>query len=103
MQKPKKVELIGGTLAILWSDGAEDYFESEFLRVNSPSAQNMGETDIFGTQYGGDGPRAFPGVQVREYQFVGNYALKLFFSDGHSTGIFSWEYLKELSAKKESR
>lgn len=97
MQAPKNVQLIGDTLAISWPDGTEDYFEPEFLRAHSPSAQNMGETDIFGNKYGGEGPKSFPGVRVTDFQFIGNYALKIRFSDGHNTGIYSWEYLKKLS------
>ncbi len=93
---PTKIELIGSTLSILWNDNSENYFESEFLRTASPSAQNIGEKDIFGNQYGGQGPKNFPNVQILSWDFIGNYAIKLKFSDGHSTGIYSWQYLKNL-------
>ena len=64
MEKPTNIQLIGSELCIIWSDGSERYFPAEFLRKYSPSAQNIGEKDIFGTQYGGDGPRDFPGVLI---------------------------------------
>ena len=96
--KPKDVQLIGTELAIVWEDGSESYFPSEFLRKHSPSAQNIGEKDIFGQQYGGDGPKAFPGVTIQGWEFSGNYAIRPIFSDGHSSGLFSWNLLKELEA-----
>ncbi|MBL6837490.1 MAG: DUF971 domain-containing protein [Puniceicoccaceae bacterium] len=97
--KPKDVQLIGTELAIVWEDGSENYFPSEFLRKHSPSAQNIGEKDIFGQQYGGDGPKAFPGVTIQGWEFHGNYAIRPIFSDGHSSGLFSWNLLKELEAE----
>jgi DUF971 family protein len=99
--KPKNIQLIGTELAIIWEDGSESYFPAEFLRKHSPSAQNIGEKDIFGTQYGGDGPKEFPGVTIKGWEFQGNYAVRPLFSDGHGSGLFSWEYLKKLEAKLE--
>lgn len=97
--KPKDIQLIGNELCIIWDDGSESYFPSEFLRKHSPSAQNIGEKDIFGNQYGGGGPKDFPGVTIRSWEFQGNYAIRPIFSDGHSSGIFSWDYLKKLEAE----
>jgi DUF971 family protein len=97
--KPKDIQLIGSELCILWSDGSESYFPAEFLSKHSPSAQNMGEKDIFGNQYGGDGPKEFPGVTIQSWDFQGNYAIRPTFSDGHNSGLFSWEYLKQLEGK----
>jgi DUF971 family protein len=99
MEKPTNIQLIGSELCIIWSDGSESYFPAEFLRKYSPSAQNIGEKDIFGTQYGGDGPRDFPGVLIQSWDFQGNYAIRPTFSDGHSSGLFSWEYLKQIESK----
>ncbi|HAZ66054.1 MAG TPA: hypothetical protein DCY41_04765 [Opitutae bacterium] len=96
MQPPVDIQLIGPFLAVRWADGREDVFPGEFLRESSPSAENMGEKDILGNTYGGDGPRQFPGVGVVGFHPVGNYALSLVFSDGHSSGIYSWSYLRSL-------
>ena len=41
-------------------------------------------------------------VGIREIEPVGSYAVKLAFTDGHDTGIYSWEYLHELGAKREA-
>ncbi|MEO0511027.1 MAG: DUF971 domain-containing protein [Verrucomicrobiota bacterium] len=97
--KPLNIQLIGTDLAIAWEDGSESFFPSEFLRQYSPSAQNMGEKDIFGNQYGGDGPKEFPGVKIESWDLVGNYAMRPWFSDGHNTGLFSWDYLRDLEQK----
>lgn len=99
--KPKDIQLIGTELAIIWEDGSESYFPAEFLRKHSPSAQNIGEKDIFGNQYGGNGPKEFPSVTIQGWELPGNYAIRPIFSDGHGSGLFSWEFLKELEVKLE--
>ena len=96
MNLPKNVQLVGNEVAISWDDGGESYFESERLRAASPSAETQGERDILGVQYGGDGPRKFPGVTVVGWEQVGNYALRFDFSDGHRTGLYSFDYLRKL-------
>lgn len=57
--KPKNIQIIGTELAIVWDDESESYFSSEFLRRHSPSAENIGEKDIFGNKYGGTGIKDF--------------------------------------------
>jgi DUF971 family protein len=93
---PLDIQLIGRDLAVRWPGGGEDFFPVEFLRQRSPSAENIGERDIFGQQYGGDGPKSFPGIEILGWQLVGNYAVVFSFSDGHKTGIYTWKYLHEL-------
>jgi DUF971 family protein len=96
MHTPAKVELIGQEVAIVWDDGRESYYPFEKLRAASPSAANLGERDILGNQYGGDGPKQFPGVTVVTWERVGNYAIRFDFSDGHRTGLYSFDYLRQL-------
>jgi len=78
-------------LEIAFSDGARYEFSFEFLRVNSPSAEVRGHGP--GQEVLQVGKR---GVDIRALEPVGNYALQPSFSDGHDTGIFSWDYLHEL-------
>lgn len=99
VQTPANIQLIGHEVAILWSDGVETYFPMEHLRAASPSAQNIGERDILGNQYGGDGPKKFPGVTVTGWEIVGNYAVRFDFSDGHRTGLYSYDYLRKLAER----
>ena len=98
MHAPVNIQLIGQEVAIAWDDGAESYFNSEQLRAASPSAETQGERDILGNQYGGGGPRKFPGVQVLGWEQVGNYAIRFDFSDGHRTGLYSFDYLRNLKS-----
>ncbi|MBH55459.1 MAG: hypothetical protein CMI18_14100 [Opitutaceae bacterium] len=99
MQPPRLIQAIGDEIAISWDEGVESYYQMDFLRANSPSAENMGETDILGNRHGGDGPSEFPGVKVTGWEFIGNYAIRFRFSDGHSTGLYSWDYLKQIEPK----
>lgn len=98
MIAPRNVQLIGHEVAIVWEDGQESYLPFEKLRAASPSAANLGERDILGNRYGGDGPKQFPGVEVLGWERVGNYALRFDFSDGHRTGLYSFDYLRALAA-----
>ena len=98
MHSPVNIQLIGQEIAIVWDDGAESYFTFEKLRAASPSAANLGETDIMGNKYGGDGPKKFPGVEVTGWAQIGNYAIRFDFSDGHRTGLYSYDYLRKLGA-----
>ena len=98
MHAPVNIQLIGSEVAIGWDDGAESYFTFEKLRAASPSAETAGERDILGNQYGGGGGRSFAGVQVTGWDIIGNYAVRFDFSDGHRTGLYSYDYLRKLGA-----
>ena len=96
VRPPSDLQIVGTFLAVRWEDGREDILPGELLRARSPSAENMGERDILGHLHGGEGPREFPGVAVTGLRRVGNYAVALSFSDGHATGIYSWDLLRAL-------
>lgn len=99
MHAPVNIQIIGREVAIAWDDGVETYHPFENLRAASPSAANQGERDILGNQYGGDGAKNFPGVEVVSWERVGNYAVRFDFSDGHRTGLYSFDYLRKLGGK----
>ncbi len=96
MITPENIAVIGEQVAIRWSDGVEDYLPMERLRAWSPSAENVGERDLLGKQYGGTDQKEFPGVTVRGWNIIGGYAIQFQFSDGHNTGLYSYEYLRKL-------
>lgn len=96
MISPKNVQLIGSELAIVWEDGEESYIGSAKLRANSPSASVSGEKDIFGTQYGGESGKDYSNVEIESWTAVGNYAYRFHFSDGHNTGLYTYELLRKL-------
>jgi len=78
-------------LEIAFADGRTFRLPYEFLRVYSPSAEVRGHGP--GQEVLQVGKR---NVEIRALEPVGSYAVQPQFSDGHSTGIYSWEYLYEL-------
>lgn len=102
MQTPSNIQLIGEEVAIAWSDGAESFLRPDLLRRASPSAANKGEHDVFGNRYGGAGETDHSAVRVLGWEVVGNYALRFEFSDGHRTGLYSYDYLRQLSSQPPS-
>ncbi len=83
-------------LEISFSDGAEFKIPFELMRIYSPSAEVQGHGP--GQEVLQTGKRD---VELAGLEPVGNYAVQPAFSDGHDTGIFSWEYLYFLGAQQE--
>lgn len=96
MVLPDDIQLIERELAIRWKDGAETYLSVPNLRKASPSAEVRGEQDIFGRIYGGEDSEEHQDVDLVGWQKVGNYAIQFEFSDGHRSGIYSYDYLRAL-------
>jgi DUF971 family protein len=81
------------TLTVAFEGGESFDLPAEYLRVKSPSAEVQGHSPEERKTVGGKN-----GVMILEVLQVGHYAVRLMFDDMHSTGIFSWEYLRELGA-----
>jgi DUF971 family protein len=99
VQTPRNIQLIGQEIAIAWSEGTETYFPVDKLRAASPSAEQRGERDILGQLHGGSDRTSFAGVEVTGWEQVGNYAIRFDFSDGHRSGLYSYEYLLDLAKR----
>lgn len=97
MLQPVNVQAVGNEIAIKWSDDSEDFYAMDKLRQFSPSAETQGERDLLGQQIGGSDRTDYSGVTATSWEQVGGYAILFHFSDGHRTGIYSYEYLKDLS------
>jgi DUF971 family protein len=82
-------------LEIAFSDGAHFRIPFELMRVYSPSAEVKGHGP--GQEVLQTGKR---NVQLVELEPVGNYAVKPVFSDGHESGLFSWDYLYYLGSQQ---
>ena len=82
-------------LEVAFSDGAEFKIPFELMRVYSPSAEVQGHGP--GQEVLQTGKRE---VAVVELEPIGNYAVKPVFSDGHESGIFSWDYLYYLGSEQ---
>ncbi len=78
-------------LHVAFSDGHAFSLSAEFLRAHSPSAEVKGH---------GEGERKIVAgkrcVTIAHVEQTGHYAIRIRFSDGHSTGIYSWPYLAEI-------
>ena len=95
--RPTDLQQIGENLAIKWEDGSESFISFESLRRHCPCAGCKGEKDIMGNLYKNPDipltPRSFQMVRLGH---VGGYGIQPTWADGHSTGIFPFEYLKKI-------
>jgi len=85
------------SLDVKFDDGREFSLPVEYLRVFSPSAEVRGHGP--GQEVLQTGKRE---VGISAIEPVGVYAVKFVFSDGHDTGIYSWDYLYELGVKHDA-
>jgi DUF971 family protein len=84
-------------LELKFEDGSQYQLPAEYLRVYSPSAEVRGHGP--GQETLQTGKR---NVEITELDAVGNYAVQPTFSDGHNTGIYSWDLLYDLGVNQES-
>lgn len=101
---PREIRLrkVSRALEIDFGDGASFRLPFEFLRVFSPSAEVRG--------HGPMRPDGLPqtlvagkeDISVAAVEPVGNYAVKIAFSDGHDSGLFSWRLLRELGESRDA-
>ena len=83
-------------LQINYESGVDLVIPSTFLRKFSPSAENKNNLNQ-------ENLKIFNGISISKLEAVGNYAIRVHFSDGHNTGIYSWEYLFSLGEKLKSQ
>jgi DUF971 family protein len=108
MESPKKLDLkLDRGLTVEWSDGATSYYSIAYLRRMSPSAEmrQLREEQAKNplTVLPAKAARAMEGPLVAvDAEMVGNYAIRIRFSDGHDTGIYSWGYLREIDPTNQS-
>jgi len=92
-----KLHQTSRVLEISFSDGRTFKLPYEYLRVYSPSAEVRGHGP--GQEVLQTGKRD---VTISEVEAVGHYALRPRFSDGHDTGIFTWDYLYDLGEDQDA-
>jgi DUF971 family protein len=96
--QPTNIETIGDELAIKWDDGSESFVRLEALRRHCPCAGCKGEVDVMGNLYKNpDRPLPPQAFQLMRITNVGGYGVQPLWRDGHSSGIFSFEYLKRVA------
>lgn len=100
MDGPRKLDLTKDKgLAVEWADGSTSYYSIAYLRRMSPSAdmrqlrEEMARNPltVLPASAARSGPLVATGAEL-----VGHYAIKITFSDGHDTGIYSWAYLRSI-------
>jgi DUF971 family protein len=98
MLSPKNLQLISQELAIVWNDGTETYLPLEKLRRACPCAVCKGEPDALGRWQKSEQPSLDDrtSFQLDGWQLVGGYGFQPKWGDGHASGIFTWEGLKNL-------
>lgn len=91
-----KLHKISAVLEVTFDDGNTYKLPSEYLRVYTPSAEAVGH---------GPGQEVLQvgkeNVTITEIRSVGNYAVALTFSDGHNSGIYTWDLLYKLGSEYE--
>lgn len=89
--------VIGGELALGFEDGSEAYFPMAMLRRACPCAACQGEPDALGRVVRPKVVHGQGAYELIKYELVGGYALQLFWGDGHSSGIYTFDYFRRLS------
>jgi DUF971 family protein len=85
-------------LTVTWSDGRVSFYPIAYLRRMSPSAEarqlreDLAKNPLTVLPSSGASGK----VTAVSAELAGNYALKIEFSDGHSTGLYTWDYLREI-------
>ncbi len=90
-------------LTVEWADGTTSYYSIAYLRRMSPSA----ETRELRKEMKRNPLTVLPSttsadetITAEGAEFVGNYALRIRFSDGHDTGIYTWSYLRQIDPNR---
>ena len=96
---PTEINYDGATrmLRVSFDDGKSFDMSAEYLRVFSPSAEVQGHSpNTAKLEFGKEN------VKINKIEPTGNYAVTIFFDDGHDSGIFSWSWLYSLGANQEA-
>ncbi|MDX2259505.1 MAG: DUF971 domain-containing protein [Hyphomicrobiaceae bacterium] len=98
--KPPQLDVSadGRTLTVAFEDGSRHALAAELLRVMSPSAEVQGHSPEQRVTVARKRH-----VKIAKLEPVGNYAVKIFFDDGHNTGLYTWAYLDLLGREADER
>lgn len=93
-------------LTVAWEDGTSSFYSIAFLRKMSPSADNRDLKERLAknplTVLPANIAQQSGPITAVDAEFVGNYAIKIKFSDGHDTGLYSWKYLREIDPQQQN-
>jgi DUF971 family protein len=99
MKLPKDIILSKdkNKIKLIFNDQNQVLLDAELLRVKSPSAEVRGHGPDDAIRVYGK-----KNVLSSNLELVGNYAIRIFFDDNHSTGIYTWNYLDELYKNRDN-
>ncbi len=84
-------------LSIIWKDGTSSFLSCALLRKMSPSADSKQTREELSSNPLAILPNSpSEPISIQDAKLVGNYAIQFTFSDGHTAGIYTWEYLRNL-------
>ena len=95
---PQQVKILKkDKLKIIWENSTETILSLKYMRDECPCAGCKGETILLKT-YRPPAPKVITPemYQVKNLEVVGDYAIQVTWKDGHNTGIYSWDYIKQL-------
>ena len=83
-------------LSMAWSDGHVSPFPLRYLRDECPCAECKGETVLLHTFHPSPQPEKPGRYDIRSITPVGSYAIQMLWGDGHETGLYAWDYLRDI-------
>ena len=91
-------------LTVEWSDGRRSHYPVGYLRRMSPSAEAKALREEMSRNPLTVLPAGSPAgpLTAVDADLIGNYAVRIRFSDGHDTGIFSWTYLRQIDPENDA-
>ena len=93
----KEFIILETELAVKWNDEKESFISLKLLRDNCPCAFCSGEVDAFGNVFKGPekklGETAYKAINLEK---IGHYALRIFWGDHHSDGLYTYKMLRKL-------
>jgi DUF971 family protein len=101
---PKQIKIFEKeNLLLKWDDNSESKINLKYLREECPCAGCKGETVLLKTyrpvKPAAQHPEMF---KIKDIKTVGGYAIQIIWKDGHDTGIYTWEYLKQLASDQNN-
>jgi DUF971 family protein len=97
MVEPQGISFDQSSVTITWPNGHISVYSNKNLRESCPCALCHGEPGLFGKYYAPKTrPMSPPDIRVLKYQKVGRYAVSFVWSDGHSSGIYPYDYMLTL-------
>ena len=100
---PVQIKIFEKTkLFIKWDDEKESFIKIKYLRDECPCASCKGETVLLKTYRPAKPTAEHPeSYKIKNIQPVGEYAIQITWGDGHDSGLYTWDYLKELEKAQD--